>query len=53
MEVPTESEVLIFGQEKSADELASYLGTINYEITCVVGKRVKRIYVENGELRKV
>ena len=38
--------VEIFGKERSADELAEYLGTINYEITCDVGKRVQRIFVD-------
>ena len=38
--------VEIFGKARSADELADYLGTINYEITCDVGKRVQRIFVD-------
>lgn len=46
VEIMDEEPVLIFGQGKSADDLANYLGTINYEITCVVGKRVQRIYIE-------
>ncbi len=37
--------VVVFGNERSADELADALGTINYEITCDVGKRVRRLYV--------
>ncbi len=37
--------VTVFGSERSADELAEALGTINYEITCDVGKRVRRLYV--------
>ena len=37
--------VTVFGSARSADELAEALGTINYEITCDVGKRVRRIYV--------
>jgi alanine racemase len=36
--------VTVFGSERSADELAEALGTINYEITCDVGKRVRRLY---------
>ncbi|MCR4557185.1 MAG: alanine racemase [Saccharofermentans sp.] len=36
--------VTVFGNARSADELADALGTINYEITCDVGKRVRRIY---------
>ncbi len=35
------------GQEISADELAGILGTINYEITCMINKRVPRRYQEN------
>ena len=41
--------VEIFGKNRSADELADYLGTISYEITCDVGKRVHRIFVDNGK----
>lgn len=38
--------VEIFGKDRHADEIADYLGTINYEITCDVGKRVQRIFVD-------
>ena len=37
--------VTVFGSSRPADELADALGTINYEITCDVGKRVRRLYV--------
>lgn len=37
--------VTIFGKDRPACELASKLGTISYEITCDVGKRVKRVFV--------
>ena len=37
-------KVVVFGNGRSADELAEALGTINYEITCDVGKRVRRLY---------
>lgn len=46
IEVNKGDSVLIFGKERLADELADYLGTINYEITCDVGKRVQRIFVD-------
>lgn len=39
--------VEIFGRQRSAAELAEYLGTISYEITCDVGKRVDRIFVDD------
>ena len=35
------------GEEISADELAGILGTINYEITCMINKRVPRRYQKN------
>ena len=37
-------KVVVFGRERLADDLARRMGTINYEITCDVGKRVRRIY---------
>lgn len=33
------------GKQISADEIAARLGTINYEVTCMVNHRVPRIYV--------
>ncbi len=33
-------------EEITADELASKLGTINYEVTCMISRRVPRIFVE-------
>lgn len=45
-------EATLFGydgkQYISVDEIADSAGTINYEILCMVGKRVPRIYVKNG-----
>ena len=45
--VGVRSLVTVFGKHRSVDELADYLGTINYEITCIIGKRVPRIYAED------
>ena len=44
--VGVRSLIVVFGKDRSVDELADYLGTINYEITCIIGKRVPRIYKE-------
>lgn len=42
-------EVTIFGPKTvTADTLASWLGTINYEIVCMVSKRIPRVFYENG-----
>ena len=41
--------VELFGTRQRVDELADILGTIPYELTCAVSKRVPRVYVENGK----
>lgn len=41
--------VELFGQIQRVDELAQLLGTIPYELTCAVSKRVPRLYMENGQ----
>lgn len=44
------SEVEIFGKRNSVDDMAALIGTIPYELTCAVSKRVPRIYQKNGEI---
>ncbi|MDF2839638.1 MAG: alanine racemase [Clostridia bacterium] len=50
-------EVVLFGQQGdgfiSIDEVAEKLGTINYEIVCMISRRVPRVYVSNGEVVEV
>lgn len=52
--VRTSDEVVIIGhqgeQQISADELATHLGTISYEITSSIAARVPRIYVRQGKI---
>lgn len=55
-EVPAAKEgdcVTVFGKDGesfiSVDELARLDNSINYEIICLIGKRVPRIYIKNGE----
>ncbi|MFV0314153.1 MAG: alanine racemase [Anaerotignum sp.] len=47
-------EVVVFGRQDDQvlpiEELASILGTINYELTCVITKRVPRIYKKGGQV---
>ncbi len=47
-EVDVGSEVEIFGNNNSIDEMAAIAGTIPYELTCAVSKRVPRIYIKDG-----
>ncbi|MBQ2349069.1 MAG: alanine racemase, partial [Clostridia bacterium] len=35
------------------DDVASWTGTINYEVACLVGKRVPRVYIKNKEVTAV
>ncbi|MCP3659879.1 MAG: bifunctional UDP-N-acetylmuramoyl-tripeptide:D-alanyl-D-alanine ligase/alanine racemase [Bacteroidetes bacterium] len=39
--------VIIFGKDKSIDELANKVGTISYEILSQVNERVKRVYIQS------
>lgn len=42
-------EVIIFGDDAvTADDLAKWLDTINYEIVCMISKRVLRVFKQNG-----
>ncbi len=46
-------EVILFGGGRnadiSADDVAKLLGTINYEVVCMVAKRVPRVYIKSGK----
>ncbi|WP_040213307.1 alanine racemase [Clostridium polynesiense] len=56
-EVNVGDEVILIGREGNvkfdADDIAELLGTINYEIVCMIGKRVPRVYIKNGNVVKV
>lgn len=52
--VKMNDEVLLFGNGKNghiptADDIANWTGTINYEVVCLVSKRVARVYLQNGK----
>ncbi len=43
-------EALIFGDGAvTVDDIAKWLGTINYEIVCMLSRRIPRVYKHNGE----
>ena len=50
MGVDVGSEVEVFGKQNSINDLAALAGTIPYELTCAVSKRVPRIYIRNGKV---
>jgi alanine racemase len=47
-------EVVIFGETQSSfqsvDDIAELMGTINYEVVCLIGKRVPRVYVDTSSI---
>ena len=42
-------EVEVYGPHNSVNDAAELAGTISYELTCAVSKRVPRIYFKNGK----
>ncbi len=53
-DVAVGDEVVIFGRQGDAEigiyEVAKWCDTIAYEVTCGIGKRVPRVYIENGRV---
>lgn len=52
-DVKVGDEVTVIGDGKnntfSFDEMAKMTGTINYELVCLIGKRVPRVYLRHGK----
>lgn len=53
-DVKAGDEVVLFGKQGEGfihiDELAEKLDTINYEIVCMISKRVPRVYIKDGKI---
>lgn len=56
-EVKVGDEVILLGEEGNlkfnADDFAEIMGTINYEITCMLKQRIPRVYVKEGKIVSV
>ena len=56
-DVKVGDEVVLFGKQKnsfiSIDEVAEKLGTINYEVVCMIGKRIPRIYLKGKKVTQI
>jgi len=56
-DVKRDDEVILIGTDGihtiSADDVAKKLGTIGYEIICMVGRRVPRVYIKGNQIVKV
>lgn len=50
-------EVILMGESENckfnADDIASNINTINYEVVCMIGKRVPRVYIRSGKVTKI
>ena len=51
--VQENTQVTVFGKDNEAEvkveELAELAHTVNYEILCLISKRIPRVYIKNGE----
>lgn len=56
-DVKVGDEVILLGEQDglkfNADDIAEIMGTINYEILCMLKYRVPRVYTKSGEIVKV
>lgn len=56
-DVKVGDEVILLGEQGNlkfnADDIAEVMGTINYEILCMLKYRVPRVYTKNGNVVKV
>lgn len=54
MPVQVGDEVVLYGKQGNEDiaveEVADMLGTINYEVTCMLDRRIPRVYKENDKI---
>ena len=48
-QVQVGDEVEVFGKRQRVDTLATAAGTIPYELTCAVSRRVPRVYYKAGQ----
>jgi alanine racemase len=49
-DVQVGDEVEIFGIQNPLEAMADMAGTIPYELTCAVSKRVPRVFYRNGQV---
>ena len=53
-DVKVGDEVILLGESGdlkfNADDMAEIMGTINYEIICMLKQRIPRVYKKNGQI---
>lgn len=54
IDIKVGDEVIIFGEDdKTVELIADDLGTINYEVLCMISRRVDRVYMEKDAILQV
>ena len=54
IDIKVGDEVIVFGDGGlTAESIAKDLGTINYEVLCMVARRVDRVYMEKNEILQI
>ena len=47
-------EVVLFGKQKGTEitieDVAKSIGTVNYEVICIIGRRIPRVYLQNEKI---
>lgn len=54
--VNIDDQVVLFGYEEgypTVEEIANKLNTNSYEVICMVGRRVPRVYIQEGQIVKI
>lgn len=50
-------EVILLGESGNvkfnAEDMAEIIGTISYEVLCLIGRRAPRVYMKNNEIQKI
>ncbi len=47
-------EVTLFGSDNvTADDIAMWMDSINYEVVCLISARIPRLYIEDGKVKLV
>ena len=50
-------EIIVLGKDKDlkfdADDMAKAMGTINYEVLCMIKQRIPRVYIEDGKVKSI
>lgn len=56
-EVNVGDEVIVLGQDGGlkfdADDIAKAMGTINYEVLCMIKQRIPRVYIEDKKIKSI